>query len=129
MASLKTLLAKQLPAFNPNGVATAGKSKPIRKEPVLPKVDKLRTAACNYPCVLCGKAKRFTIAAHCNDITVKGIGIKATGFLIAYVCSKCHDLIDGRAGNLTKPEKRLMWLEAYWLTVQIWFRDRLVVLA
>ncbi len=105
-----------------------GASSPIRKEPEVPKVDKLRKAACNYPCVLCGKAKKFTIAAHCNDITVKGMGTKAAGYLIAYVCSKCHDAMDGRTGKLSKAEKRVMWLEAYWLTVQIWFRDRLVVL-
>lgn len=107
----------------------ASAAQPIRKETTVAKVDKLREAARNYSCVLCAKAKRYTIPAHCNDLRAKGIGKKAPGYMLAYVCSGCHDKIDGRKGKLSKAAKRAMWLEAYWLTVQIWFRDGLVEVA
>lgn len=97
----------------------------IPKEPVIPKVDKLRVAAGNYACVLCG-SEGYTVPAHCNDVTVKGIGRKAPGYAIAYLCWHCHDKVDGRAGGLTKEEKRSMWNEAYRRTVAIWFRDNLI---
>jgi hypothetical protein len=132
MASLSKLLAKQLPTFNPNGVAAIGKGKPIRKEPVIPKVDKLRKAAKDYPCVLCGRAKRFTVAAHSNDVTDKGIGKTAPHFMLAYLCNVaggCHDKVDGKVPGVTKDEKRSMWNEGHRRTTAIWFRDGLVVVA
>ena len=132
MASLSKLLAKQLPAFNPNGAATIGKSKAISKEPVIPKADKLRLAAKNYPCVLCGRSKRFTVAAHCNDVNDKGIGKTAPHFMMAYLCNVtggCHDQVDGKVPKLEKADKRGMWNEAHRRTVAIWFREGLVEVA
>lgn len=134
MASLKKLLATQLHAFNPNGVAIEGKQakSSLRKEPVIAKVDKLRTAAQNYPCVLCGRAKRFTVAAHCNDVTDKGIGKTSPDFMLAYLCNVsggCHDQVDGKVPGIKKAEKRALWNEGHRRTVAIWFRDQLVVLA
>lgn len=96
----------------------------------IPKLDKLRRAAPKYACVLCGKDKRCTVAAHNNEVEWKGIGKKSPGFMIAYVCGDpggCHDHIDGRAGGLPKAEKRALWDLAYKRTVAIWFRDGLVV--
>jgi hypothetical protein len=132
MSSLSKLLAKQLLPFNPNGVATVGKQDkaPLRKEPVIPKIDKLRVAAKNYPCVLCGRNKRFTVAAHCNDVADKGIGKTAPNFMLAYLCNVaggCHDQVDGKVPKMTKADKRGMWNEAHRRTVAIWFRDGLVV--
>lgn len=115
-----------LPVFG----VPVGEQKPIRKEPTVPRVDRLRTSAKLYPCVLCGKDKQFTVSAHGNEVQTKGIGKKAPGYLIAYVCGDpggCHDLIDGRAGKLPKAKKRAMWREAHSRTVELWFRDGLVV--
>ena len=108
-------------------LGAAGVDAPIFKDLPVAKLEKLRVAAQLYDCVLCEKDKRHTIPAHCNGVKAKGIGEKAKNYLIAYVCSDCHDLIDGRAGKLTKAAKRALWNEAYWLTVWIWFRDGLVV--
>jgi hypothetical protein len=102
---------------------------PILKESVIPRVDKLRLAAQHYDCVLCGRDRQYTVPAHCNDGNVKGIGRKAPGYMLAYVCGGCHDLIDGRAGQLGRVAKREMWNEAHKLTVRIWFREGLVKVA
>lgn len=101
----------------------------IPKEPVITKVDKLRVAAQDYDCTLCGKDKMYTVPAHCNDGEVKGIGRKAPGYMLAYVCGDCHDLMDGRKGRFSRAEKREMWDRAYKRTVAIWFRDKLVTVA
>lgn len=96
------------------------------------KLDKLRSAEQHYDCVLCKKHRTYTVAAHCNDVEWKGIGKKAPGFLLAYVCGDpggCHDLIDGRSGGLSKDEKRHLWDLAFKRTVALWFRDKLVVVA
>lgn len=92
----------------------------------IPKLDKLRRAASDYPCQLCGRPKEHTVPAHNNDVEWKGIGKKSPGFLIAYVCGFCHDEMDGRSGGLPKEEKRDMWDRAFKRTVAIWFRDGLV---
>jgi hypothetical protein len=39
------------------------------------------------------------------------MGLKAHD-VPAYLCGYCHDLLDGRAGNLTRAEKSAMFLEA-----------------
>jgi hypothetical protein len=102
------------------------------KHAPIAKLDKLRRAARDYCCVLCNKDKRFTVAAHNNDVEFKGSGKKAPGFMIAYVCGDpggCHDRIDGRAGGLPKEEKRGLWDLAFKRTVAIWFRDGLLLVA
>jgi hypothetical protein len=98
----------------------------ILKEPKLLKLRKLCEAAPNYECVMCGAWKAYTVAAHCNDVTAKGIGRKAPDFMVAYLCGVpggCHDKADGRAGGWTLEEKRAFWNEAYRRTVAIWFRE------
>lgn len=97
----------------------------------IPKLDKLRVAAQHYHCVLCGKDKRFTVAAHCDDVQFKGIGKKSPGCLIAFVCGDpggCHDAIDGKTG-LPFEEKRALWDLAFKRTVLLWFVERLVTVA
>jgi hypothetical protein len=39
---------------------------------------------------------------------------------------RCHDEVDGRAGGLTKEEKREKWLSAFIRTVAIWFEEGVV---
>lgn len=130
MASLSSVL-KALPLYGQLPNADRGRycvTETIRKEPKVAKVDKLRTAARDYPCVLCGKAGK-TVAAHCNAVEVKGLGKKAPPWLVAYLCQACHDEVDGRAGKLSKAAKRALWADAYWRTAHLWFRDGLVRLA
>lgn len=123
--SLADILA-QLPVYGRTADA------PIRKDPQIAKLDKLRIAAQHYDCVLCGKDKKYTVGAHCDDVSVKGIGKKAPGWLIAYVCGDpggCHDRMDGRVGKLPKAAKRALWADAYWRTAHLWWRDGLVRMA
>jgi len=88
---------------------------------------KLLEAARNRPCVLCG-AVGTTIAAHSNSLEHgRGIGHKAPDYMAAYLCQICHDLADGRAGQLSKAEKRDMWFRAWTRTVAIWFTEEIVV--
>lgn len=101
----------------------------LQKAPHVALLGKLIGAARNYPCQNCGKVG-FTVAAHCNAITMgRGAYFKTRDFLIAYLCGNpggCHDLVDGRAGALSLETKRSMWYEAYAKTVAIWFEDKLV---
>lgn len=90
---------------------------------------KLRDAAHDYPCVLCGK-EGCTVGAHSNALEHgRGASKKTPDYMLAYVCNDCHDLIDGRRGGLPKEEKREMWLRAFARTVALWFRDGLVRVA
>lgn len=88
---------------------------------------KLREAASGRPCVLCGIEDGTTVGAHSNALEHgRGYGHKAPDFYLAYVCGGCHDQIDGRAGKLSKEEKREMWMRAWVKTVAIWFNEGIV---
>ncbi len=83
----------------------------------------LLRSADGQPCAnrRCG-AHGTTVAAHINSVAHgKGIGIKAPDYYTAHLCARCHDLVDGRAGTLTKAEQRDLWMEAYLVTVERWF--------
>lgn len=83
-------------------------------------------AASGRPCVLCG-ARGTTVAAHSNSLAHgRGAFHKAPDYYIAYVCQRCHDEIDGRAGKFSKEEKRERWISAFIRTVAIWFEEGLV---
>lgn len=88
---------------------------------------KLLKAARGRPCVLCGSVGT-TVSAHSNQTEHgHGTGIKAPDFYSAWCCGTCHDLIDGRRGQLTKQEKQELWLRAFVKTVAIWFQEQIVV--
>lgn len=88
---------------------------------------KLLQAASGQQCTICG-AYGMTVAAHANSVALgKGIGCKAPDFYTAWLCDVCHDLYDGRRGNLTKAEKEQMWVTAYLRTVKYWFEQGIVV--
>lgn len=90
---------------------------------------KLLDEARDRPCVLCGSIGT-TVAAHSNSLAHgRGFAFKTPSFMVAYVCHSCHDLIDGRAGKLTKEEKRQMWLDAWTKTVAVWFNEGIVEVA
>lgn len=87
---------------------------------------KLTDGARDMPCVLCG-SMGTTVAAHTNQLSLgRGFAHKAPDYYVAYVCQRCHDLIDGRAGGLDKEQKHALWVEAFIKTVPIWFEQRIV---
>lgn len=90
---------------------------------------KLLSAAQGFPCVLCGK-QGYTVAAHSNALRHgRGAFHKSPDYRVAYVCGDpggCHDRIDGRAGALTKQEKRDLWELAYERTISLWFENDVV---
>ena len=85
---------------------------PFRSE----EMRKLASAAPN--CMNCGEVNRGqVVACHSNSLSHgKGIGQKAHD-VPAYLCGDCHDLLDGRTGNLTREEKRAMFLESAYKTI------------
>lgn len=88
---------------------------------------KLRDAAKNYDCVLCETPGK-TVGAHPNRVALgKGVGCKAHDCYLAYVCDRCHGMIDGQIKldeKYSSPEE--CWTIAYLRTVLIWFQDGLV---
>lgn len=64
-------------------------------------------------CMHCGSSNHGeVVACHSNSLRHgKGTGIKAHD-VPAYLCRGCHDLLDGRAGTLTRHEKDVMFLDA-----------------
>ncbi len=82
---------------------------------------KLLQAARDQPCQSCGSVGT-TIAAHANSVKLgKGTGIKCPDLYTAWLCQRCHDLADGRAGRLTREERWELWIDAYLQTVKQWF--------
>ena len=87
---------------------------------------KLTEGARDRPCVLCGSVGT-TVAAHSNSWEHgRGFAHKAPDYMVAYLCMSCHDKVDGRAGNLTKIEKRCLWLQGWARTVKLWFEEGVV---
>ena len=66
-------------------------------------------------CCHCGRTNDGTIVAcHSNSQRHgKGVGLKAHD-LPAYLCRECHDILDGRAGTLTRFERDQLYLESAW---------------
>lgn len=91
------------------------------------KLQKLLDAARRHPCAHCNRQDGTTVAAHCNELALgRGFAHKTPDYMVAYLCSVCHDAVDGRAGGLSIEEKRGMWNRAYVVTVSWWFRAGLV---
>ena len=87
---------------------------------------KLLKAAKDRPCVLCHSVGS-TVVAHSNSLSHgRGFAHKSPDYMVAYLCMNCHDRVDGRAGGLTKEEKRDLWLSAWLRTVSIWFEEGVV---
>lgn len=68
----------------------------------------------------CRAANRGQIvAAHSNESAHgKGLSLKAHD-VPAYLCGSCHDLLDGRAGHLSREEKSAMFLRAAYASM-VW---------
>lgn len=87
---------------------------------------KLLKSVKDFDCQVCGKYGQ-TVPAHANwQEYGKGFGLKAHDCYVAATCQHCHDMIDGRVGNLTNEEKRELWQKAWIRTVYLWFERGVV---
>lgn len=89
------------------------------------RLQKLRESAKNAPhCFLCGTPNydgHQLCLAHSNALEDgRGASHKSHDILGGIVCSGCHDLIDGRKGNLPKATKREMLWRANRRTLVWW---------
>lgn len=95
-----------------------GTPTPRIKDPANFRSQALRDLAQESPrCMFCNTPNDGTVVG-CHPPSGlkygKGMGLKPHDVL-AYGCSECHDIIDGRAGTLTQFEKETRWLDAcYW---------------
>jgi len=87
---------------------------------------KLLASAEGRSCIRCGSVGT-TVACHANSVALgKGTGIKAPDFYSVHFCAACHDLYDGRRGNLTREQKQEMFTSAFFSQVARWFEQDIV---
>jgi putative nuclease YbcO-like protein len=100
------------------------------KQPTVPKLQKLKDAAKNYPCAHCGRDDGTVVASHCNELALgRGFAHKTPDYLVAFLCMECHDYCDGRRGAMTRDEKRALWNRAF-VQTQAWlWRDGRIIVA
>lgn len=83
---------------------------------------KILNAARGLPCTCCGLSNDTTVAAHGNWLVFgKGKGLKSHDWAVAYLCMHCHDLVDGRAGKLSKQAQQDHWAIGWCATVRLWW--------
>ena len=88
---------------------------------------KLLQAARDQACQNCGAMDGTVVAAHSNQLRDgRGHAFKCADYRVAYLCIRCHDLVDGRSGKLTKQEKIDMWEEAHRKTIGLIFENEIV---
>ena len=88
---------------------------------------RLLKAAKDQPCVLC-HAIGTTVACHLRSVEFgSGTGIKCPDYYTAWLCQSCHNIVDGRTGQLSREKKNEMWIRAYLRTVAQWFEQELVI--
>lgn len=88
---------------------------------------KLLQAARGQACQYCGMEDGTVVAAHSNQLRDgRGHAFKSSDYRVAYLCIKCHDLVDGRSGNLNKQQKIDIWEEAHRKTIGLIFELGLV---
>lgn len=64
-------------------------------------MSKLTQAAQGQPCQIrvpahCNQNTETVVACHYRMAGMNGTGIKPPDFMIAFGCSSCHDVVDGR---------------------------------
>lgn len=92
------------------------------------KLQKLLDSALEYPCAHCNRRDGTIVAAHCNELALgRGFAHKTPNYLVAYLCSDCHDAVDGRRHGLSREEKHAMWNRAYVVTMSWLWRDGVVI--
>lgn len=85
--------------------------KPYRNKKLLALAEECPT------CMYCNAPNHGqVVACHFNSIKYgKGMGQKAHD-ITAFMCNLCHDLVDGRSGDLTKQERELVLYEGIYRT-------------
>lgn len=77
---------------------------------------KLLEWARHYPCQCCGVDDGTIVASHyqgpMSNKVGKGMGRKPHNYAIAYLCSDCHDCVDGRNMELPTLTRLAMWSTA-----------------
>lgn len=78
----------------------------------------LRLAAKAPHCFSCQRANvGQVVAAHSNHhADGKGMGLKASDAMVAFLCDDCHSSID--QGSASRELKRAAWVEAYMATMR-----------
>lgn len=88
---------------------------------------KLLQAARDQVCQGCGVQDGTVVAAHSNQLRDgRGHAFKSADYRVAYLCIRCHDLFDGRSGNLARQEKIDIWEEAHRKTIGLIFEQGIV---
>ncbi len=90
---------------------------------------KLLASAKDQPCVLC-HSSGTTVSAHLRSVEFgSGTGIKCPDYFTAWLCQKCHDMVDGRRLSMATSveDRKEMWVRAYLRTVQQWFEQGIVI--
>ena len=79
-------------------------------------------------CMSCGAYSDGTIVpAHANHIW-KGMGMKAPDWAWAAMDFRCHALLD-QGGSLSREDRRAMWLEAFYRTLDWLWTSGLIRIA
>ena len=88
-----------------------------------PKLLKLASEAPRCMNPVCGKPNSGDIVAcHSNSQRHgKGMGLKAHD-APAYLCSECHDYLDGRKGSMCRADRERMFLESAYET-WVWLME------
>lgn len=92
---------------------------------------RLRKSAEHAPqCFYCHRSNhdKTCVLAH-DNWHGKGVHLKTSDPLGAIVCQHCHDLIDGRAGNLPVEDRKEMHGKAHRATLVWWINEGYLVLA
>jgi len=86
------------------------KQKPIR-------IKKIRESARGQDCAagvigICNGNQETTVLAHYGEAGEKGMGLKPDDTSAAYLCSSCHDAMDGRVPGMTQGSREYAWFRA-----------------
>ena len=68
----------------------------------------------------CTNARETVVFAHAPSVS-KGLGLKSPDWWGAFACSHCHDILDGRSGNLVTSQNA--WMAAIHETQKILFDE------
>lgn len=90
---------------------------------------KIIQAAKHARCTRRGCLSAYSPVAACHSNWQehgKGKGLKAHDCFIAFMCQRCHDLIDGRVPGLTPEERKEQWRLAHDATILWLFMEGVI---
>ena len=90
---------------------------------------KLLEACRRLECQHCGADDGTVCAAHSNWMSEgKGRGLKAADSAVAALCYRCHAELD-QGKDLSRDERRQMWLEAHGKTLRAMIERNILEMA